>query len=68
MLGGYWSAYWYDGRIYGTEIKMSDRSPSLISIVVPVFNEVQTIDDLIGRLRATGPATEPLPRVEVERG
>ena len=19
-LGGYWSAYWYDGRIYGTEI------------------------------------------------
>ena len=20
ILGGYWSAYWYDGRIYGTEI------------------------------------------------
>jgi len=20
VLGGYWSAYWYDGRIYGTEI------------------------------------------------
>jgi len=20
MLGGYWSAYWFDGRIYGTEI------------------------------------------------
>ncbi|MEL7540530.1 MAG: DUF305 domain-containing protein, partial [Pseudomonadota bacterium] len=20
MLGGYWSTYWYDGRIYGTEI------------------------------------------------
>ena len=20
ILGGFWSAYWYDGRIYGTEI------------------------------------------------
>jgi uncharacterized protein (DUF305 family) len=35
VLGGYWSAYWYEGRIYGTEIY---RGVDVLAVQGGVFN------------------------------
>jgi len=45
VLGGYWSTYWYDGKIYGTEIARG-LGPAVPVVAKAYIDQMQRRNDM----------------------
>ena len=75
VMGGYWSTYWYDGRIYGTEIARGLDVLALVSSQYLTENEIAAAaladqDDLFNpqqQIRVTWPAEPVVARAYLDQ-